>query len=224
MWTTDPAWFWTIALHQRRPSVTLVMESSYEAFLVAAVILIVTPGPDMLFIAAIAARGGPAVGLSAALGTSAGLAVRTAGAVLGLAALLSAVPVLHELLRWVGVAYLLYLAVRAFRENPLADEEVVAAGDAFWRGFLVDVLNPKSILFFVAFLPQFVAADRGHLHAQFLVLGVTFVLLDLLVDGTVGLVSGRLGRNLRHGRRFTRGLGALRGTIFTALAVRLATT
>jgi threonine/homoserine/homoserine lactone efflux protein len=206
--------------------VSVVLDSSsYSAFLVAAVILIVTPGPDMLFIAAVAARGGPAVGVSAALGTAVGLSVHTAGAVLGLATLFAALPALHLLLRWAGAAFLLYLAVRAFGEKPLGDKEPVAVGKAgaFWRGFLVDVLNPKSILFFVAFLPQFVTPGRGHLPAQFLILGASFVLIDLVVDGAAGLVSGQLGRMLGRGRRVGRGLTVLSGTVYTGLAIRVAT-
>jgi threonine/homoserine/homoserine lactone efflux protein len=193
------------------------------------VVLIVVPGPDMMFIVATAVRGGSLAGLSAAAGTAVGLMVHTAAAVLGLSAVITALPVLFPVLRWAGVCYLLLLAARAFRRGPLAGAgERAAAGaapsrlQAFRRAVVVDVLNPKSSLFFVAFLPQFVVPGRGHLDEQFLLLGATFVAIDLVVDGLVGVASGRFAERLRHSRRLTRGLDIASGTILVALAAWLA--
>jgi threonine/homoserine/homoserine lactone efflux protein len=208
---------------------TVVNPSLYEAFLAAAVILIVIPGPDMMFIVSVGARGGPAAGLLAAAGAAVGLTVHTAAAVLGLSALFTALPALYHLLRWAGASYLLYLAVKAFRaRSPAAEGNGQAAGiscpsrfRAFWQAVVIDVLNPKTILFFVTFLPQFVAPDLGNVSLQFLILGITFVLADLVIDGLIGLASGRLTRALRRSRRVARGLNVISGTVLAGLAIRL---
>jgi threonine/homoserine/homoserine lactone efflux protein len=160
-----------------------------------------------------------------------GLSIHTAGTVLGVSALFSSLPAVYHALRWAGAAYLLYLALKAFldRSGPVAtaaglpDDPAARlhARKAFRSALIVNLLNPKVILFNVAFLPQFVRPELGHVWLQFLVLGLTFVLVDLTVDGTVGLVAGQLHRRQRAGRGFGRTLNILSGSIFTALAVRL---
>ncbi|MEW2396314.1 LysE family translocator [Streptomyces sp. NPDC046862] len=200
----------------------------YAAFLVAAFALCVTPGPDMMFIVAVGGRGGPAAGVMAAAGVASAMLVHTVAAALGLSALFTALPVLYYVLRWLGAAYLLYLAVKAFRDRSVVGEESVRSGSgmrrAFWQGAVTNLLNPKVILFNVAFLPQFVDPSLGHVPGQFLLLGVTIVVMGFLWDGTVGLLSGRLSLVLRRSRRVARALNVFTGTVFTGLAVRLAVT
>ncbi|GIH60849.1 LysE family translocator [Microbispora siamensis] len=94
---------------------------------------------------------------------------------------------------------------------------------AFWQGMVTNLLNPKVILFNIAFLPQFVNPALGHVAVQFLILGLTLVLLGLGVDATVGALAGRLATLLRRSRRFARGLNVISGSVFAALAVRLVT-
>ncbi|WP_394823526.1 LysE family translocator [Pendulispora albinea] len=205
--------------------------SSYAAFIVAAFGLCVTPGPDMMFIVAMGGRGGPMTGLMAALGVAFGAFLHAMAAVLGLSALFTRLPALYEVLRWAGAAYLIYLAVKSFRDRGALDlgqgDDAVAgrAGPtrtrAFWQGAATNLLNPKVILFNVAFLPQFVNPGRGAVTMQFLILGVTLVLLGLAVDATVGLLSGRVASALRRSRRMARALNIFSGTVFTGLAARL---
>jgi threonine/homoserine/homoserine lactone efflux protein len=206
----------------------MVNSSSYAAFLVVAVIVIVVPGPDMFFIVATAVRGGPVTGFVAALGTAVGLAVHTTAAVLGLSALIAAVPPLYDMLRWAGAGYLLYLAVSMFRPDasdggpPVVSSRGPGRSRAFWHGVVVDVLNPKTVLFFVALLPQFVDPTLGHTEGQLLLLGATFVLTDLVIDGLIGFSSGRLAQGTHRGRRMTRGLEVASGMVFVGLALKLA--
>ncbi|MGY1584243.1 LysE family translocator [Streptomyces sp. MN13] len=200
----------------------------YAAFLIAAFALCVTPGPDMMFIVAVGGRGGPAAGVMAAFGVACAMLVHAVAAALGLSALFTTLPTLYHVLRWAGAAYLLYLAVKAFRDRSVPGEEVspgAGAGlrRAFWQGAITNLLNPKVILFNVAFLPQFVDPDLGHVPGQFMVLGVTIVVMGFAVDGTIGLLSGKLSALLRRSRRVARGLNVFSGTVFTALAVRLST-
>ncbi len=203
----------------------MVDPSLYAAFVVAALALCVTPGPDMMFIVAMGGRGGPATGVLAAAGVATGALTHAVAAMLGLSALFATLPALYHALRWAGAAYLLFLAVRSFRDRGEPGEEPASAGPgrrrAFVQGVVTNLLNPKVILFNIAFLPQFVNPSLGHPMAQFLVLGLTLVLLGLVVDGAVGLLSGRLARLLRRSRRVARGLNLFSGTVFTGLAVRL---
>ncbi|ARQ67579.1 LysE family translocator [Streptomyces marincola] len=203
----------------------MVDSSLYAAFLVAALALCVTPGPDMMFIVAMGGRGGPAAGVMAALGVAGAMCVHAVAATLGLSALFTALPALYHVLRWAGAAYLLYLAVKAFRDRgPLGSgDENTGPGyrRAFWQGAVINLLNPKVILFNVAFLPQFVDPGRGQVPAQLLTLGITIVVIGLCVDGTVGLLSGRLAMLLRRSRRVARGLSIFSGTVFAGLAIRL---
>ncbi|WP_217239984.1 LysE family translocator [Streptomyces sp. AC555_RSS877] len=205
----------------------MVDMSLYAAFLVAAFALCVTPGPDMMFIVAMGGRGGPAAGVMAAFGVACAMLVHTVAAALGLSALFLTLPTLYHVLRWVGAAYLLYLAVKAFRDRSVPGEEEVAAGAgaglrrAFWQGAVTNLLNPKVILFNVAFLPQFVEPSLGHVQGQFLLLGCTIAVMGFLWDGFVGLLSGRLASALRRSARLNRGLNVLSGTVFAGLAVRL---
>ncbi|MFE6196888.1 LysE family translocator [Streptomyces sp. NPDC057838] len=201
----------------------------YTAFLVAAFALCVTPGPDMMFIVAMGGRGGPAAGVMAAVGVACAMLVHAVAAALGLSALFTALPTLYHVLRWAGAAYLLYLAVKAFRDRSApGDGTAGTAGPglrrAFWQGAITNLLNPKVILFNVAFLPQFVDPSLGHVQGQLLVLGVTLVVMGLLWDGGVGLASGRLSLLLRRSARVNRWLNIVSGTVFTGLAVRLVAT
>ncbi|MEU2909618.1 LysE family translocator [Streptomyces massasporeus] len=203
--------------------------SLYAAFLVAALALCVTPGPDMMFIVAMGGRGGPAAGVMAAFGVACAMLVHSVAAALGLSALFTALPTLYHVLRWAGAAYLLYLAVKAFRDRSVPGEEETGAvrpgmRRAFWQGAITNLLNPKVILFNVAFLPQFVDPSLGHVQGQLLLLGVTLVVMGFLWDGGVGLASGRLSLFLRRSARVNRWLNIVSGTVFTGLAVRLVAT
>ncbi|NDU73128.1 LysE family transporter [Actinomadura sp. DSM 109109] len=203
----------------------MVDTSLYAAFVVAALALCVTPGPDMMFIVAMGGRGGPAAGLMAAAGVATGALTHAVAATLGLSALFSALPALYHVLRWAGAAYLLYLAVRSFRDRGEPGEGTAPAGPgrlrAFGQGVVTNLLNPKVILFNIAFLPQFVNPSVGHPMVQLLLLGATLVVIGLAVDAGVGLLSGRLADLLRRSRRVARGLNLFSGTVFTGLAVRL---
>lgn len=214
----------------------MVDMSLLAAFIGAIFVLSITPGPDMMFIVAMGGRGGSGMGVMAAAGVACGMLVHACAAALGLSALFGALPVLYHVLRWLGAAYLLYLAVRAFRDRsvPGGEDDAAEGADArrtgprprraFWQGMITNLLNPKVIMFNIAFLPQFVDPDRGHLPLQLLVLGVTGVVVGFCVDGSVGLLSGRLSRALRRSRRLARGLNIFSGTVFAGLAVRLAAT
>jgi threonine/homoserine/homoserine lactone efflux protein len=206
------------------------MNGHLLALYVAAVFLaMIAPGPDMMFVLATGARGGPRAGLLATLGVVTSEIIQISAVAAGLAALFAAAPAAFTVLRLCGAAYLLYLGVQALRSarrgSPLAAAETgarVSGPYAYLRGALTNLVNPKSVTFVVALLPQFVDRGLGHVPAQFAVLGAIFIAFELLVDGSVGLTAGRLGSWLARRRRARQALDAGAGTIMIALAGRLA--
>lgn len=200
------------------------------AVYVAAVFLaMIAPGPDMMFILATGARGGPRAGLLATLGVASSEAVQITAVAAGLSALFAAAPAAFAVLRLCGAAYLLYLGIQALRSarrgSPPAAPPAgsrVSGRYAYLRGAVTNLVNPKMVTFVVAFLPQFVDRGLGHVPAQFAVLGAIFIALEVLVDGAVGLSAGRLGGWLSRRRRARQAVDAGSGVVMLALAGRLA--
>jgi len=200
--------------------------SLFGAYLVTVTVLILLPGPDMLFALATGIKSGPRAGFLAAVGAAAGEVVHITTAALGLAALFRAAPLLFEVMRFVGATYLVYLGIQALRTRnaaSIADVRRAATGArrAFWRGALTNLLNPKMALFTIAFLPQFVDASRGNVPLQFLILGACFVALEILVDGTVGTLAGRFSQFLAR-RRAVKTLHVVSGSVFLGLGAKVA--
>ncbi|MFC3084861.1 LysE family translocator [Tabrizicola soli] len=194
------------------------------AFVPAGLALNLTPGADMMFCLGQGLKSGRRAAMAANFGIALGGMVHTLLAALGLGALVKAHPAAFEVIRWLGVAYLLWLAAGALRASPFAAEAQVvptATGRAFWQGLMVNLLNPKVILFILAFLPQFVDPSRPILP-QFLVLGLVFSFGGLLVNGAVGLFAGSIGQRVARSAGLSRWLSRISATIFGALALRLA--
>jgi threonine/homoserine/homoserine lactone efflux protein len=196
----------------------------FVLFAVTTIVAMVTPGPDMLFVLGCGVRGGARAGLLATAGVATSEAVHIAVAAVGLAALFAAVPTAFTVVRVVGAAYLIYLGVQLIRRrkaDSLADKGVPARR-AYLRGLLTNLLNPKMVTFTIAFLPQFINARLGHVWLQFAVLGAVFIVVEFLVDGTVGVLAGRIGAWLRRRASARRRVDVATGGIFIGLGVRLA--
>ncbi len=189
------------------------------AFIPAALVLNLTPGADMLFCLGQGLRGGARPALAASAGISTGAMVHVLLAGLGLGAVMAAAPWLFEVIRWAGVGYLLWLAIVTLRARPRTAIPPVRPSRAYRDGLLVNLTNPKVILFVLAFLPQFVRLDAPVLP-QFLVLGAVLALGGFVVNGAVGIGAGRVAARLSHGP--VRALGWISAGIFAALALRLA--
>lgn len=197
------------------------------AFVLTATIVCVAPGPDMLFVIATALRHGPRGGVAAAAGMAGGMVLHTAAAVAGLSALVASSATAFSVVRYAGVAYLVWLAIAAVR-SPGA----VVAGDGppveslrrvFRQAGVTNLLNPKIIVFFLAFLPQFTDPARGALGLQILCLGLIFVAVGFVVDAAVGLAAGGAGRRLATSRRLHRALDRTAAVVYLGLAGRLVT-
>ena len=197
-------------------------------FLLAAVLLTATPGPDNLMVLSVGAAKGRRLGMAFGLGCATGCLSHTVLAALGVSAVLAASPVAFTALRWAGGAYLIWLGIGALRSRggvglPAAGAD--AAGDSaarqFAKGMLANAINPKVVLFFLSFLPQFVVPDRGPVAAQLALLGATFTVQAALLFGALGWFSGALGRGLNRSPATGMWLDRAAGVVFVGLGLRL---
>jgi threonine/homoserine/homoserine lactone efflux protein len=199
----------------------------YLAFVAACALLIVIPGPNVALIVANSVAHGARYGLMTVAGTASAMVLQLALVVLGASALLGLLASLFDWLRWLGVAYLLWLGLRTWRAAASDLSGIAAeprsARAIFARGFLVSLTNPKTLLFYAAFLPQFVSADSGEATRQLLLLSGTFLVIAVLLDGGWALLASRLRSLLRARARLRNRLtgGLLMGAGFgLALARR----
>lgn len=191
-------------------------------FLVAGLALNITPGPDMLYVAARGAGEGRSAGIVSALGIGAGALVHIALVAAGLAAVLAAVPVAYLALRLGGAAYLIYLGALALRSRyspTTASLTPAPLGAIFRQGVITNLLNPKVALFFLAFLPQFVDPSRGSALLQVVALGLLFNTTGTIVNLIVAVVSSRAAERLRGPSLMLR---RMTGGVLVALGLKLA--
>jgi threonine/homoserine/homoserine lactone efflux protein len=192
--------------------------STLLLFAASAAALVLVPGPNLVYIITRSIEAGRRTGLASMLGVEAGTLVHVTAAAVGLSALLSSSAVAFEAVRWAGVAYLVYLGVRALRSGGSAQPAAPAGlRRSFAEGMLVNLLNPKVSIFFLAFLPQFVDPGQGGAGSQVVVLGVVFLVIASLLDVLYVLAAGLLAKRLHGGRRFA-------GGVYLALAALAAVT
>ena len=193
-------------------------------FAASTFVLLIVPGPSVVYVMTRSIEQGRMAGLMAMLGLESGALVHVFLAATGLASLLAASPNAFEAIRWIGAGYLIYLAVRQFRAHPSgAHANSSTDTSSGWRlyrdGVLVDLLNPKTCIFFVAFLPQFVDATRGSPEGQMMTLGLCFVVLAAMCDGAYALVSGGLGGRLCRSEHLGGRVNRATSGVYVALAV-----
>lgn len=195
-------------------------------FFMASVLLALTPGPDNLFVMAQAVQRGKMAGIAVTIGLCTGLLVHTSAVALGVAAIFQASAIAFSLLKFIGAAYLLYLAYRAFSAGVEdGDEQQIQKlnfGRLYGRGIIMNVTNPKVSIFFLAFLPQFTDPAFGPLIPQILLLGLLFILSTILIFGGISLLAGGVGGYFRKSSRAQLVLNRIAGGVFIALAVKLA--
>ena len=200
--------------------VTLI---TYVAIVVGFVFI---PGPATVLTVARATTSGTRVGLATGLGIAVGDIIHTALAVLGISAIVLASAFLFSLVKYLGAAYLVYLGIRAmFEKAPAAPGRSpvsLTPAEAFRQGILAEVLNPKTAMFFLAFLPQFVKPENGSVFLQLTTLGIIMVALGLTSTVIFALCAGSVGGFLRRNPTVVRWQGRVVGSIYCALGVRLA--
>lgn len=195
-------------------------------FLMAGFALNITPGPDMLYVIARSLGQGRAAGVASACGIGAGCFVHIFAVAFGLAAVLRAVPVAYDAVRYAGAAYLIYLGVRTLigKSGPAAKPQAAPAAldRVFLQGMTTNILNPKVALFFIAFLPQFIDKRHGTVAAATIALGVMFDAGGTLVNLLVALIASYSGRRILGRYLAARWFKWLTGGVFVGLGLRLA--
>ena len=202
--------------------------SNLSIFLLAALILLLTPGPAVLYIVARSLDQGRLAGFVSVLSIEVGNFVHVLAAALGLSAILVSSALAFSIVKYLGAAYLIYLGLRRLltRESPHQPTtfQQKSLRRIFRQGVLVAILNPKTALFFFAFLPQFVDSSRGSATLQLLTLGCLFVLMAIVTDGLYSLLAGTTGQWLKGTHSFLRVERYVVGSIYIGLGVTAALT
>lgn len=195
-------------------------------FLVAAAVLTLAPGPDIVYVLTRGVAQGRKAGLAAALGFATGCLFHTLLAALGVAAVIRSSEVAFNVVRWAGAAYLVWIGIQALRHRAsfvLAEGGDARALFAIYRQSVIgNALNPKVTLFFLSFLPQFVDAKAGGVAWQMALLGLLFMAQTVVIFGAVALFSGWIGERIRSHPAIGERLGVFAGLTFIALGIRVA--
>lgn len=197
-------------------------------YIVASFVLLITPGPAVLYIVARSIDQGRQAGIMSVLGVHVGTLFHLLAAVLGLSAILTSSALAFDVVKYLGAAYLIYVGIRRIltKDEPVlaTKSEPASLRRVFSQGVVVNLLNPKTALFFLAFLPQFTSPSRGALSPQLLILGAIFVGIGLVTDSAYALLAGTFGHLLRKNRGFSSAQRYLVGTVFIGLGVTAALT
>ena len=202
--------------------------STLALFAIAALALIIVPGPNVMYIVTRGITQGRTAALVSSLGVQTGACVHVAAAALGLSALVLSSAAAFNIVKYAGAAYLIILGVRTLirRPDPAAANAMpmVRPRRLYGQGFVISVLNPKVALFYLAFFPQFLDPERGSVAVQTLVLGAVFVLIAIVCDSTWALLSGTFGAWLRGQKSFLRAQHYVAGGVYLALGLGAAAT
>lgn len=201
-------------------------------FILAGLLLNITPGPDMLYIAGRTASQGFRSGLAAVMGINAGCLVHTFAAAIGLSAILTTSAEAFFVVKLVGAAYLVYVGISLLLQKQPDGAALDISStlpskttrQAFWQGFLTNVLNPKVALFFLAFLPQFISADSTTKPVAFVILGIIFIFNSLFVTISFAALVAQASDLFQNSSRIARWLNRCCGVLFIAIGVKLALT
>ncbi|WP_420630194.1 LysE family translocator [Candidatus Leptofilum sp.] len=192
-------------------------------FMLAASLLIVVPGPAVLYVVARSIDQGRLAGIVSVLGIALGALVHSLAAAVGITAVLTASALAFSTVKYLGAAYLVYLGITTLLKKPDLQEKIVVKRQPLWQifrqGFVVNLLNPKTALFFLAFLPQFADPTRGSVPLQTFLLGLVFVIIALVSDGIYALLAGQLGGWLKQSQTFQQRQQYFSGLVYIALGV-----
>ena len=206
----------------------MIETSQLLFFMGAALALLLIPGPAVLYITARSASQGRVAGLVSVLAIESANFIQAIAAALGLSAILLSSALAFDVVKYLGAAYLIYLGIRKLwtTDDGTEDETVKQESLAriYWQGFAVNILNPKTALFFFAFLPQFVDPAKGNVTGQTLLLGIIFVGMALITDSIFALVTSSLAGKLTGNKRFQKGQRYFAGLVYVGLGITTALT
>lgn len=204
----------------------MIDPSTYLTYVAVVLGLFLIPGPAVFLVLARSVSGGRQVGIATGFGIAFGDLLHTLMATLGLSAILMTSALAFEMVKYAGVAYLVYLGIRSFLEKQddleLLTSRKMTASQAFRQAIFAEVLNPKTALFFLAFMPQFINPSTGAVVSQFAVLGLTFAVLGAAFTSILAVGAGSVSGWIRSHRQIGRLQGKVIGSIYLALGARLA--
>lgn len=190
-------------------------------FVTVVIILVITPGPNTLYIIARSLQGGYRTGIVSCIGISLATLIHIAGAAIGLTALLSSSVLIFSLIKYTGAAYLVWIGVKTLATRQqgelLLPNQSGKIASGIRQGFLVNLLNPKTALFFVAFLPQFIEPSLGRVSLQVILLGTILVSIGMISDCTYALVASVVGKWLRESLSLFQSLRYVAGSVYLLL-------
>jgi len=205
----------------------MIALNDFLLFAFASLMLNITPGNDMLYVATRSTSQGIKAGIVSALGIAGGCVVHLLAAVAGLSALIASSAIAFDIIKYAGAVYLVYLGIKAFiskqnkfRINEKTEKQPIPK--LFWQGVLTNVLNPKVALFFLAFLPQFINPENGDTALQILLLGLWFNFSGTVVNGIVALLFGKLGNWLADKHTFIKWQNNVTGILLVGLGIKVA--
>lgn len=197
-------------------------------FLMASILLALVPGPDNIFVLTQSALHGRLAGIVVMLGLCTGLIVHSSAVAFGVAVIFQTSALAFAILKFIGAAYLVYLAWQAFRAPASTIQNShngqIKYGKLYRRGIIMNITNPKVSIFFLAFLPQFADPQRGAISIQLLLLGGLFIVVTIAIFSAIAFLAGTLGKYLKRSPRIQVILNRVAATVFIGLAFKLATT
>lgn len=195
------------------------------SFLGAAILLTVMPGPDILFVIAQSISQNAKAGIYTALGLCTGLLVHISAAIIGISAIIYSSATIFTIVKFAGAIYLLYLAICAFRAPSsaisLSEKRAIAYSKLYKKGIIMNILNPKVSIFFLALLPQFVQGNT-HVPMQMLILGFTFLIQAFIIFSTVSILSSSIGRWLAKSSFISNYLNKVEGSLYAIIGASIA--
>jgi Putative threonine efflux protein len=205
----------------------MIQFSQLYFFLGAALALLLIPGPAVLYITARSANQGRLAGLVSVLAIETANFLQAVAATLGLSAILLSSALAFDVVKYLGAAYLIYLGVRKLLAPDETENETIqpeSLARIYWQGFAINLLNPKTALFYFAFLPQFVDPSKGNVTGQTLLLGALFVGMAFITDSSYALLASSLAERLRGNRQFQKGQRYFAGAVYVGLGIATAFT
>ena len=205
----------------------MISVNDFFIFAFASLMLNITPGNDMIYVATRSTSQGVKAGVVSALGIAGGCIVHLLAAVIGLSAIIANSAIAFDIIKYVGAAYLIYLGIKSFlsKQNKfnISDKvEPKSLSQLFWQGVVTNVLNPKVALFFLAFLPQFIHPERGNASMQILLLGLWFNFSGTVVNSVVAVLFGKLGNWLADKQTFIKWQNKITGLLLVGLGIKVA--
>lgn len=205
----------------------MISLNDFLIFALASLVLNMTPGNDMLYVATRSTSQGVKAGIVSALGIAGGCIVHLLAAVIGLSAIIASSAIAFDVIKYAGAAYLIYLGVKSFlsKQNKFSINtsiEKKSLARLFWQGVLTNVLNPKVALFFLAFLPQFIHPEKGNTSMQILLLGLWFNISGTIVNSIVAILFGKIGNWLADKQAFIKWQNKVTGLLLVSLGIKVA--